>query len=177
MAFRRSALLAAGLAGLFACGESFAQAPKPLDGTWKGPVSQVGREGSYPVVLVFTAKGATSSYPDSPCGGVLKRVGTSANFTFYAEEITNGRYDTARGKGCLDGTITLRREGDKLFYSWFGVDGEDWFTAIAVLTREASVNPGPVTRSTVTTPAATTRTAPAGTAPANKPAASKPPTN
>ena len=57
----------------------------------------------------------------------------------YRDE--RGRFDTARGGGCVDGTITLNRVGDKLYYSWFGIDGGDYFTAMAVLEKDAS-SPG-----------------------------------
>ena len=129
-----------------------------LTGVWKGEVAQTGRAGSYHVVLTVTAKGATTSYPDTPCSGDLKRIGASPNFVFYAEEITEGRFDAVRGAGCLDGTITVHRDGDKLFFSWFGVDKQDWASALATLTREPAA-PAAVTKSPP--PAGTGKAAPA----------------
>lgn len=144
MAFQRLALAATAASSiLFAAVPAAAQTTGPLTGTWRGQVTQAGRDVTYPVVLVFTSRGITSSYPDTPCNGNLKRVGASPNFAFYAEEITRGRFDAARGQGCLDGTVTLHRAGDRLYYSWFGIDGGEHFSAVAVLTREGAAAPPP----------------------------------
>lgn len=161
MALLQRTLVLAGVIGAsFAATSASGQTARTLEGTWRGQVSQAGRDGSYPVVLVITARGATSSYPETPCNGNLKRVGASPNFTFFAEEITRGRYDASRNQGCLDGTVTLHRLGDRLYYSWFGVDGEDYFSATAVLSRDA-----PATRATTTPTPAPSRPAAAGAAP------------
>src|SRR5437773_3504652 len=66
-----------------------AAAQTSLAGTWSGQVTQLGRDGSYAVVLTINAKGASTDYPDEPCRGALKRVGASPNYTFYTEEIVD----------------------------------------------------------------------------------------
>ena len=105
-------------------------------GTWKGQVEQRGHSGSYAVVLAIGAEGATTSYPDQPCSGMLTKAGNVANYQFYKETIIKGRFDPAAGKGCIDGTITVKTVGDKLYFNWFGADEDGAYTALGTLARD-----------------------------------------
>src|SRR5438876_6202161 len=94
-------------------------APPSMTGIWTGKVAQIGREGGYALVLTIAAKGVTTDYPDLGCAGKLTRIGASANYVFYSETITKGRYDAAKSTGCIDGTMTLTKQGEKIILSWF----------------------------------------------------------
>ena len=102
-------------------------APKPpaaastsLVGIWTGQVTETGRSKPFAITITIDSKGATTDYPEQACSGKLTRVGTSGAFVFYSEKITKGAYDTAKGTGCLDGTIVLTKAGNNLLFSWFG---------------------------------------------------------
>ena len=121
-------------------------------GVWSGDVVQPGRPGSYPVTLTINTKGVTTNYPDGPCAGTLKRVGSSGDYVFYSEVISKGRFDQVKApEGCIDGTVTLAKAGDKLIFRWFGFH-DDAIGAVGVLSQGA---PAVATKAPANTPAAT----------------------
>src|SRR4051812_25020047 len=125
-------LVAAALMG----GAAVAQSAPTFTGTWGGSADQPGRDTPFTVVLTIPASGAaTSSYPEEGCTGTLTRVGTSGVYAFYVEKISKGKYDPAKGTGCLDGTITLARVGDSVLFSWFGTVDNGIYQANATLTK------------------------------------------
>jgi hypothetical protein len=94
-----------------------------IAGTWSGPVTQVGSDSKYSVVMSLTATGGQSSYPELNCIGKLTRIGASRSYVFFIEVIVQGGRD--KGGRCPDGTITVARSGDNLVWGWFGsVDGD-----------------------------------------------------
>jgi hypothetical protein len=105
-------------------------------GTWSGPVTQVGSESKYSVMLTLTASGGESSYPELNCTGKLTRIGTSRSYVFFVEVITKGQID--KGGRCPDGTITVTRAGDTLYLAWFGVLQDDAIVAFGNLARKAA---------------------------------------
>jgi hypothetical protein len=111
-----------------------AAASSSLTGTWTGRVQEVGRSDPFAITLTIDAKGATTTYPDQSCAGKLTRIGVSGGFAFYAEKITKGAYDKAKGTGCLDGTMVLTRAGNSVLMSWFGTVDNQPYHASATLT-------------------------------------------
>lgn len=108
--------------------------PAPANaGTWIGSAQQLGKSGSFPVKVVITATGAASEYPDQDCSGKLTRIASSGSYTLYAEKITVGAYDQARGSGCLDGIVTLRKSGDKMLFGWAGSIDDQMITVAGAL--------------------------------------------
>src|SRR5579871_3623930 len=99
-------------------GVAMASAATPPDntGTWTGKATQVGRSGTYTVTITIGKKDSLSAYPDLNCTGKLTRIGGSGDYVYYAEAITNNKFDAAKKKGCLDGSITLLRAGNTLIY-------------------------------------------------------------
>lgn len=109
--------------------------------------------------------GGITRYPEQSCTGTLKRIGVSGAYSFFAEEITQGRYDAATNAGCFDGTVTLNETGGKLHYGWFGVTSGETVIAGAVLTKDGATSAGtPVAAATVDAP-------PTAAAPPTPPAA------
>ena len=116
-------------------GPPAARAAPSVNGTWSGPVTQVGSETKYTIVLTVTGSGGTSNYPELNCTGKLTRIGASHGYVFYIELITEGQRE--KGGRCPDGTITVARAGDNLDWGWFAsVDGEIG-TAYGTLTRKS----------------------------------------
>jgi len=105
-------------------------------GTWSGPVTQVGSESKYSVMLTLTASGGESSYPELNCAGKLTRIGASHSYVFFAEVITKGQID--KGGRCPDGTNTVARAGDTLYLAWFGVLRGDEIIAFGTLARKTA---------------------------------------
>lgn len=123
------------IAATLAQGTSAQTAPS-FTGTWGGAVEQPGRDGTFTIVVTIPASGAaTTSYPDEGCTGTLTRIGANGVYVFYVEKISKGKYDAAKGAGCLDGTITLARVGDKMLFSWFGTVENGIYQASATLTK------------------------------------------
>src|SRR4051794_36085100 len=91
-----------------------AATPPDNTGSWTGKATQVGRSGTYTVTVTIGKKDNISAYPDLNCTGKLTRIGGSGNYVYYAEAITNNKFDAAKKKGCLDGSITLLRAGNTL---------------------------------------------------------------
>jgi len=86
------------------------------------------------MTITIDSKGAaTTDYPEQGCGGKLTRVGTSGAYSFYSEKITKGAYDSAKGTGCLDGTVVMTKAGGNLLFSWFGSVDDRPVTASATL--------------------------------------------
>jgi hypothetical protein len=104
-------------------------------GTWSGPVTQIGRETKYSVVLTLTSTGGETNYPELNCGGKLTRIGASRSYVFFVEVITQGRRD--KGGRCPDGTITVARAGDNLAWVWFGSVDNEIAVAYGTLTRKS----------------------------------------
>jgi len=103
-------------------------------GTWSGPVSQVGSQTKYSVVITLAGTTGETDYPELNCGGKLTRMGASRSYAFYIEVITRGQRD--KGGRCPNGSITVARVGDNLGWEWFGsVDGEV-FVAYGTLARK-----------------------------------------
>jgi hypothetical protein len=135
-ALRVIAAAAGAVAGFAVVAGAFAQTAATFTGTWGGAVEQPGRDQNFTIVVTIPATGApTTSYPDEGCSGTLTRIGASGVYVFYVEKITKGKYDPAKGTGCLDGTITLARSGDKVLLSWFGTVDNGLYQASATLTK------------------------------------------
>jgi hypothetical protein len=113
-----------------------AAAPPDNTGNWTGKASQVGRAGNYVVTITLTKKDGTTSYPDQQCNGKLTRIGGSGNYVFYAEAITSNKFDPAKKKGCLDGSVTLLRSGNTLIYGWLGAYNDKPIVAFATLVKQ-----------------------------------------
>ncbi len=114
-----------------------AQRPPPrpdIAGTWSGPVTQVGSESRYTVVLALTGNAGQTDYPELNCAGKLTRIGASRSYIFFVEVITRGQAD--KGGRCPDGTIRVARAGDKLAWGWFGVIQGNLIVAFGTLTRK-----------------------------------------
>jgi hypothetical protein len=58
-----------------------------------GPLTQVGSESKYTVVLTLTANAGQTDYPELKCGGKLTRIGASHSYVFFVEVITSGQAD------------------------------------------------------------------------------------
>jgi hypothetical protein len=116
-------------AGRAASGQSVA-------GTWSGPVTQVGSESKYSVMLTLTASSGESSYPELNCTGKLTRIGASHSYVFFVEVITRGQVD--KGGRCPDGTITVTRHGDNLNWAWVGAPRGDLIIAFGTLARKTA---------------------------------------
>jgi hypothetical protein len=95
-------------------------APKPgnLTGTWTGPLAQVGQTKQHPITITISGKTGTSSYPDQHCAGKLTRVGSTGDYAYFTETITEGKFDPTSKSGCLDGSMTLVRAGGSLVLGW-----------------------------------------------------------
>jgi hypothetical protein len=106
-----------------------------VTGTWSGPVTEVGRSSPFPVTITIDAKGGTTTYSEQSCSGTLTRIAASGPYVFYAEKITKGAYDKAKGSGCLDGTMVLTRAGNTVLMSWFGVLDNEAYHAAAKLAQ------------------------------------------
>jgi|SRR5262249_42805695 len=107
-----------------------------IAGGWSGPVTQVGSETKFSVVLTLTATGGETDYPELNCGGKLTRIGASHNYVFFVEVITRGHVN--KGGRCPDGTITVARAGDNLNWVWFGAPGDDVIVAFGTLARKTA---------------------------------------
>jgi hypothetical protein len=106
-----------------------------ITGTWSGPVTQVGSDSKYSVVMSLTATGGQSSYPELNCIGKLTRIGASRSYVFFIEVIVQGQRE--KGGRCPDGTITVARSGDNLVWGWFGSIDGDIAVAYGTLTHKA----------------------------------------
>lgn len=101
-----------------------AQAEDAPTGRWSGTVTQVGAPDSYEIILSLGRNGGTSRYPDLACRGTLSLVAVKNGYSFYTETIVSGRYNEARGEGCIDGSIVVTPVGDELAWTWVGeLDG------------------------------------------------------
>ena len=105
-----------------------------IAGTWSGPVTQVGSQSKYSVVITLTASGGETTYPELNCSGKLTRVGASHSYVFYVEAIAQGHRD--KGGRCPDGTITVGRAGENLAWVWFGSVDNEIGLAYGTLTRK-----------------------------------------
>lgn len=89
-----------------------------VTGTWTGSLAQPGHPASYTINLTLTGKSGQTSYPDQHCTGKLTRVGSSGDYLFFIETITDGKFDPTTKAGCLDGSMTLQRDGTGLVIAW-----------------------------------------------------------
>ena len=98
--------------------------PKVADwtGTWSGPVTQVGRAKSFAIEVTLASKTGTTNYPDEHCKGKLVRTGTSGDYAFFIETITEGKLDPASKRGCLDGSLTLLKSPGGVVMSWMAAN-------------------------------------------------------
>ena len=87
-------------------------------------------------MLAIAKKDSTTTYPGQQCAGKLTRIGGSGNYVFYAEAITSNKFDPAKKKGCLDGSVTLLRSGDTLIYGWLGAYTDKPIVAYATLLKQ-----------------------------------------
>jgi hypothetical protein len=108
-----------------------------LTGIWSGTAIHVQRSVEYRVVLEITAGIAQITYPESHCGGKLKRVGVSMEYAFFVEKLVRGPSDG--GGRCTDGTVTVARTGENLAWAWFAVEPGAIEAAYGTLTRRAEV--------------------------------------
>ena len=91
-------------------------------GTWSGPVTQVGRAKPFAIEVTLAGKTGTTNYPDEHCKGKLVRTGTSGDYAFFIETITEGKLDPASKHGCLDGSLTLLKSPAGLVMSWMAAN-------------------------------------------------------
>jgi hypothetical protein len=89
-----------------------------LSGAWTGPLAQVGQTKQHPITITLSGKTGTSSYPDQHCAGKLTRVGSTGDYAYFTEAITEGKFDPTTKSGCLDGSMTLVRAGGSLVLGW-----------------------------------------------------------
>jgi hypothetical protein len=87
-------------------------------GAWTGSLTQPGHPKSYAISVTLAGKTGQTTYPDQNCAGKLTRVGTSGNYAFFTETISTGKFDPATKAGCLDGSLTLQKDGGKLVMAW-----------------------------------------------------------
>lgn len=101
---------------------------KPADwtGTWSGSLAQVGRAKPFAFMVTLSGKTGRSSYADDHCAGKLVRAGSSGDYAFFMETITEGKFDAATSKGCIDGSLTfLKDAGGSLVMTWMAAhDGK-----------------------------------------------------
>lgn len=111
--------------------------PDEAEGTWYGTMTQyeAGRQTSYPMRVVFDGDAGLTDYPKLKCGGELSRLGETNGYVTYQETITRGAFDEKKGSGCIDGLLTVRLEGDKLYLGWFAAFDNEAIVAAATLTR------------------------------------------
>ncbi len=86
--------------------------------TWIGTVNQVGRDAPYAIEITLSAKAGATNYPGEHCAGKLTRVGAAGDYTFFTETITDGKFDPTSKSGCLDGSLTLRKDGATMVMTW-----------------------------------------------------------
>ena len=87
-------------------------------GSWAGPVIQGGHASPYTVDVTLSSKGGQTTYPDQHCTGKLARIAVSGGYAYYTETITTGKFDPATKGGCLDGSLTLEKDGTNLVMAW-----------------------------------------------------------
>ena len=102
---------------------------------WVGQAAQPGQD-PFEVRLTFVSpKGGVSRYPGTPaCGGILAGDRNGDHYD-YQETITFGNTDEV-ADGCLDGTLRLTVNGDKMKFDWSAnANGQD-FTSSGELHRQ-----------------------------------------
>jgi hypothetical protein len=85
---------------------------------WTGTINQVGRAQSYAIEVTLAAKGGKTTYPGQNCAGTLTKVGSAGDYTFFTESITAGKFDATTKAGCLDGSLTLKKDGAEMVMTW-----------------------------------------------------------
>lgn len=108
-----------------------------LDGAWVGQMHQIDTEErtSYPIELTVKGDAAETRYRTLSCGGVLNWVADRDGYSVFKEKITSGALTPARERGCIDGMVTIKPEGNRLVLGWFGVFEGLPTVAYATLTR------------------------------------------
>jgi hypothetical protein len=129
----RSGIAIAGLliATLAVGGANIAQAnmadigQDEIVGRWVGQAAAPNQD-PFDVRLTFVSpKGGISRYPGgSGCGGILEGDRDGDNYD-YKETITFGGRDELGDDGCVDGTLRLTVEGDKMKLNWSAADNQD----------------------------------------------------
>jgi hypothetical protein len=115
--------------------------PGDLTGIWTGLEAQAGRAKQFAVALNLNGKTGESSYADQHCTGKLTRVGTSGDYSFFTETITEGKYDATAKTGCIDGSITLIKAGDALVMGWAAAHDGKPIIAWATLALQPAAAP------------------------------------
>lgn len=138
----RSFAFRLGLAALVALcvpAQSLAGDGGSLDGAWTGKMHQIDTEerSSYPVELTVRGDVAETRYRTLSCGGVLERVAARDGYSVFKEKITTGALTPSRVRGCIDGMMTLKADGNTLIVGWFGVFEGLPTVAYATLRRES----------------------------------------
>ncbi|HEY5080647.1 MAG TPA: hypothetical protein VII91_01755 [Bauldia sp.] len=85
---------------------------------WTGTINQVGRAQSYAIEVTLAAKGGKTTYPGQNCSGTLTKIGNAGDYTFFTESITAGKFDAGTKAGCLDGSLTLKKDGAAMVMTW-----------------------------------------------------------
>jgi hypothetical protein len=93
-------------------------AAAPAAAVWTGTINQVGRAQSYAIEVALAAKGGKTTYPGQNCAGTLTKVGSAGDYTFFTESITAGKFDPNTKAGCLDGSLTLKKDGAEMVMTW-----------------------------------------------------------
>ena len=127
------ALALSSLSVALATSASPAAAQSSIRGTWSGTVVQSEGSSGYAMVMTITPISAATDYPSLNCSGTLRRVGSGNGYLFFTETITRG--GVKQGGNCLDGTITIALDKDKLAWGWFGVADGKPINAFALLSR------------------------------------------
>lgn len=119
---------------VFAASPAFAASPS-LTGNWSGDMRQIDKsqEKTYPMVLGFSGKKVTTSYPSLKCGGTLSKIAESKGvYTIYKETIKNDE-----GGACIDGLVIVQPDNGKLILGWFAAYEGEPTLASAILQKEA----------------------------------------
>jgi len=111
-----------------------AAAGPAINGSWIGQLTALGNSTPVNFELTLTPAGGDSKYPDLDCAGKLRRIGSSRTYAFFVEVIAKGRSD--KGGRCLDGSVTIARQGDNLALVWFGSLQDNLILAYGVLSKK-----------------------------------------
>jgi len=108
-----------------------------LWGKWSGTLIEVQNSIEYSVAVEISSDGATITYPELGCRGILRPIGSSAEYVFFVEAIKNGSDGAPK---CRSGVITASRHGDKLAWDWFCVSDDNSVVALGTLSRDRQIS-------------------------------------
>ncbi len=125
-------LIRLAIIGMCLVAASTVEAQDAIIGTWVGEATQ--GETKFETRLTFVSPtGGISRYPSFVCGGILS--GDRRDDTYeFTETVTWGGLDE-KPDGCIDGTVRLTVDGDKMNYEWSGTHKGENFTAAGELRR------------------------------------------